>query len=200
MSASLHHFGITVPGTVAPFACYEWDDCAHHMDVSIAGGDNARSGRFQFTNRAQDPNGAGNCESTTLFVRNVTAEWYGDDTHADDAPSLADLVPGGTRHPVGVGRQTSAALSIPPGGSDVVKVSLGQPSGRTGHVVVNYTVGTSATADPNTDTTESALLQISPGHGDIPTLSEWGMLALFTLLLLAGGLLIRKRSIRTTIA
>jgi len=174
------------------------------LDVRIAGSDASRAGRFQFTNRdaSTNPNTGGNCESTTLYVRNVKAEWYGDDNSPDDPPSLADLVRGGTRHPSGnIGQGPTSATSIPAGGSDIVKVSIGQPSGKTGHIAIIYDVGTSPTPDPNTDNTEYALLPLSfpdPGKPSIPTLSEWGMITLVMLLVLTGGLLIRRRSNRTT--
>jgi len=213
-AGSKKHAGFTMRGTTLPQIDEGFDpnsivNCAHHMNAAFPVNGNgsstgsARSGRIEFTNSSI---GQGNCESTTLFVHDVVAEWYGDEVRADDSPALVDLNPAAVRRPSQIGKGpfspngTPAAISIAPGTSSIVNVSLGQPSGRTGHVAITYTVGLSATPDPNTDNVEFVLLPVSAGDNAIPTLSEWGMISLVALLLLSGTLLIRRRRQQTPIA
>jgi len=178
--------GILAPGTSVE-TCYLGLDpnslllCAHDLNVDSAGS-SLRGGVVRFVNSA-----AG-CESTTtLYVGNVSVEWY-----VGDMPALPDHVPeaasvrhpalrhsGSTPVPLAPGNGTNLKFAPPPMGSDTV--------------LVTYTVGTTAALTGADSVVQSVMLPI-PQPGSIPTLSEWGMIALVTLLLLTGAFLINRRS------
>jgi hypothetical protein len=61
------------------------------------------------------------------------------------------------------------------------------------HALITYNVTTNTALDPNTDTTVYALLPLA-AQGEIPMLSEWGMILLVVLLILASWLVIRRRT------
>lgn len=201
------HLGFTVLGNVVSSLATGMDPnslvvCNHqlnvHVDPPMLQGRNMhtplRDGFVTFDNAGTS---GGNCESTTLFVRNVVGEWY-----EDDLAALEDLLaasqqdpsrphPGPIRH-FAVKGTSNDVVSVAPGATSApVRLSV-MPTVRTNYGAIIYTVGTSAVPDPN-DSIQYALIPVFQDIAPIPTLSEWGMIAVTGLLLLTGALMIRKR-------
>jgi len=151
----------------------------------------------------------GGCESTPLFVRNIRGEWYMD----DGVPSLADLHAANSQdpnrphaHPIRTPAQGGKGADPGPypitvGGNLTVPQALVRPPMMSSYAAIIYSVTSDPNLDPNTDAIGYALVPlVEPGKPNIPTLSEWGMITLVMLLILTGGLLIRRRTNRATVA
>ncbi|HZE88372.1 MAG TPA: IPTL-CTERM sorting domain-containing protein, partial [Verrucomicrobiae bacterium] len=186
------HVGIHVPGNSIKTLGVTWTTggvnagCAHQINIRPENTD-----LLSNVPVVALANTASNCEFLPLYVGNFRVEWH------MNPVALSDLNASGSRFPLRTDVIPGAPVLVPAGGQSLVPIP-GRPPMATTAVLV-YTVSTSPTLAGPGNTTDYYQLPLNVAGG-IPTLSEWGMITLVALLLLAGGLLIRRRSTAAPIA